>query len=84
MPRSGTQHFLHFFIFIFVKENGMKKTWIALLLLPALLLAACGGAAAQTQEKTESPEESAETVESSLYVKKVEDLPEDFILGMGR
>ena len=55
---------------------------IALLLLPALLLAACGGAAAQTQEKTESPEESAETVESSLYVKKVEDLPEDFILGM--
>ena len=60
----------------------MKKTWIALLLLPALLLAACGGAAAQTQEKTESPEESAETVESSLYVKKVEDLPEDFILGM--
>ena len=60
----------------------MKKTWIALLLLPALLLAACGGAAAQTQEKTESPEESAETVESSLYVKKVEDLPEGFILGM--
>ena len=60
----------------------MKKTWIALLLLPALLLAACGGAAAQTQEKTESPEESAEAVESSLYVKKVEDLPEDFILGM--
>ena len=60
----------------------MKKTWIALFLLPALLLAACGGAAAQTQEKTESPEESAETVESSLYVKKVEDLPEDFILGM--
>ena len=60
----------------------MKKTWIALLLLPALLLAACGGAAAQTQEKTESSEESAETVESSLYVKKVEDLPEDFILGM--
>ena len=59
-----------------------RKTWIALLLLPALLLAACGGAAAQTQEKTESPEESAETVESSLYVKKVEDLPEDFILGM--
>ena len=60
----------------------MKKTWIALLLLPALLLAACGGSPAQTQEKTESPEESAETVESSLYVKKVEDLPEDFILGM--
>ena len=59
-----------------------RKTWIALFLLPALLLAACGGAAAQTQEKTESPEESAETVESSLYVKKVEDLPEDFILGM--
>ncbi len=59
-----------------------RKTWIALLLLPALLLAACGGAAAQTQEKTESSEESAETVESSLYVKKVEDLPEDFILGM--
>ncbi len=59
-----------------------RKTWIALLLLPALLLAACGGAAAQTQEKNERPEESAETVESSLYVKKVEDLPEDFILGM--
>ena len=59
-----------------------RKTWIALFLLPALLLAACGGAAAQTQEKTESPEESAETVESSLYVKKVEDMPEDFILGM--
>ena len=60
-----------------------RKTWIALLLLPALLLAACGGAAAQTEEqKGEIAEESAETVESALYVKKVEDLPEDFILGM--
>ena len=59
-----------------------RKTWIALLLLPALLLAACGGSPAQTEEKTQGAEESAEPVESSLYVKKVEDLPEDFILGM--
>ncbi len=47
-----------------------RKTWIALLLLPALLLAVCAPAAA------------AEDEESVLDVIKVEDLPEDFILGM--
>ena len=56
-----------------------RKIWIALLLLPALLLAACGGSPAQTEKKNEIAEEP---VESSLFVKKVEDLPEDFILGM--
>ena len=50
----------------------MKKTWIALFLLPALLLAACGGGSAAPAPKIEG---------SSLYVEKV-DLPGDFILGM--
>ena len=62
----------------------MKKTWIALLLLPALLLAACGGAAGQKPVEIEKMDLIPDTkIEgSSLYVKQVADLPEDFILGM--
>ncbi len=62
----------------------MKKTWIALLLLPALLLAACGGTAGQKPAEIEKMDVIPETkIEgSSLYVKQVTDLPEDFILGM--
>ncbi|MBR3474098.1 MAG: glycosyl hydrolase 53 family protein [Oscillospiraceae bacterium] len=44
-----------------------KKTWIAMLLLPALLLAVCAPLAA---------------AEDTLHVIQVKDLPEDFILGM--
>ena len=47
-----------------------RKTWIALLLLPVMLLAVC------------VPTAEAEDEESALNVIKVEDLPEDFILGM--
>ena len=50
----------------------MKKTWIALFLLSALLLSACGAGGAAPRPKIEG---------SSLYVEKVE-LPKDFILGM--
>ena len=60
-----------------------KHMWIALLLLPALLLAACGAQtgenmAAET-EPTAGPEEK---IVSDLYVRQVDGLPEDFILGM--
>ncbi len=55
---------------------------IALLLLPALLLAACGGQSLASGEEHLSPGNGETKAESSLYVKKVEGLPEDFILGM--
>jgi len=49
----------------------MKCKWICLLVV-CLLLSGCG-----------APEREADSVKSdSLYVKKVENLPEDFILGM--
>lgn len=60
-----------------------RKTWIALLLLAALLLAACGQASetGETEEKTVYiPDGKIEG--SDLYVKQVENLPEDFIFGM--
>ena len=44
-----------------------RKTWIALLLLPVMLLAVC------------VPTAEAEDEESALNVIKVEDLPEDFV-----
>ena len=58
--------------------NGTKKKAAALaaLLAAALLLCSCGSASAP--QKTERIDVSSE----SLYVKKVENLPEDFILGM--
>ncbi len=52
----------------------MKKL-IALFLLAAMLLTACGG------KTDEQPGDNTAST-SSLYVQKVEDLPEDFILGM--
>ena len=72
-----------------------KQVWIAMLLLAALLLAACGAReetdpAVQASAEPEA-EQSAETAaaspeekdeESSLHVLKVENLPEDFIMGM--
>lgn len=56
-----------------------KKTasLLAAALAAALLLTGCGGGAA-APEKTEAIDMSSET----LVVKKVENLPEDFILGM--
>ena len=69
-----------------------RRIGIALLLLPALLLAACGGGGEQGAEQTPQPVEAAqqepafsapaETKEGELSVLKVEELPEDFILGM--
>lgn len=64
----------------------MKKRFIRTLslLLAALLLTGCGGTA-QTPEETQPPETEKviQKIEgSSLYVEKVENLPEDFILGM--
>ena len=56
--------------------KNRKRAVIAALLCTALLLAACGSAAS-------APKEEKHTVSSeTLYVKKVENLPEDFILGM--
>ena len=53
----------------------MKKRWIAYLLGAALLLSACG--------PKELPETGNAGVSSdTLYVEKVENLPEDFIMGM--
>ena len=53
----------------------MKKRWIAFLLGAALLLSACG--------LKELPETGDAGVSSdTLYVEKVENLPEDFIMGM--
>lgn len=68
----------------------MKRSlWIALLLLPALLLAACGAQAGETAGTApeETTEEAAavkteEKIISDLQVQKVDGLPEDFILGM--
>ena len=55
--------------------KNRKRALTALLLAAALLLCACGSGAAPKEEKN--------TVTSdSLYVKKVENLPEDFFLGM--
>ena len=70
-----------------------NKAWIALLLLPVLLLGACGAQTApaavpgerEAANEGERPEESlpgAGGAESELNVIKVENLPEDFILGM--
>ena len=57
-------------------EKTKKRALTAVLLAAALLLAACGSAAS-------APKEEKHTVSSeTLYVKKVENLPEDFILGM--
>ena len=55
----------------------MKKLlWITVLLLPALLLAACGAAPAEGESA------GTEAEAGGLYVRPVEDLPQDFILGM--
>ena len=56
-----------------MKRKGSSASAAAL--AAALLLSAC---ASPAREKTELPAVSSE----SLYVKKVEDLPADFILGM--
>ena len=57
-------------------EKTKKRALTAVLLAAALLLAACGSAAS-------APKEEKHTVSSeTLYVKKEENLPEDFILGM--
>ena len=73
-----------------------RRTWIALLLLAALLLTACGESAEQSAEpsaeQTPQPVEETQQEEPAvsapvetkeeLSVLKVENLPEDFILGM--
>lgn len=58
----------------------MNRMLTALLLLIALTLTGCAGAGKAPETAAAPREEKA--VESSLYVKKVESLPEDFILGM--
>ena len=56
-------------------EYIMKKRWIAYLLVAVLLLSACG--------PKELPETGDAGVSSdTLYVEKVENLPEGFIMGM--
>ena len=55
----------------------MKKRWIVLL-AAALLFSGCAGNKIEVENVI--PTEKIEG--SSLYVKKVEDLPDDFILGM--
>lgn len=73
-----------------------RRTWIALLLLAALLLTACGESAEQSTEpsaeQTPQPVEETQQEEPAvsapvetkeeLSVLKVENLPENFILGM--
>ena len=74
-----------------------RRTWIALLLLAALLLTACGESAEQSTEPSaeQTPQPAEETpqqeepavsapveTKEELSVLKVENLPEDFILGM--
>ena len=61
-----------------IREKGrskfsMKKRWILLALAGTLLLSACGPAREERKPDVQS---------DSLYVQKVENLPEDFILGM--
>ncbi|MBQ4565133.1 MAG: glycosyl hydrolase 53 family protein [Oscillospiraceae bacterium] len=59
----------------------MKKTirFLALLLAMILSFTACGS----SSEESQPPEPPAEPVTSdTLYVQKVENLPEDFIMGM--
>lgn len=59
----------------------MRKTirFLALLLTMILTFTACGS----SSEESQAPEPPAEPVTSdSLYVRKVENLPEDFIMGM--
>lgn len=55
----------------------MKKRWIVLLLAATMLLGCTG---AKIKVENVIPTEKIEG--SALYVKKVEDLPDDFILGM--
>ena len=58
----------------------MKRTkWIALLLCAALLLSACAQSAAP---RPAAAEKEVEMKSETLYVKAVEGLGEDFILGM--
>ncbi len=56
-----------------------KRTWLCLL-LAALLAAGCLSGCGGTEE--EGGDRAAEVTSESLYVKKVENLGEDFILGM--
>ncbi len=55
----------------------MKKRWIAMLLVTALLTACAG-----TKIDVENVIPTEKIEGSSLYVKKVEDLPDGFIMGM--
>ena len=59
-------------------KRKKRLSALAAALAAALLFSACGGAAPAAEEKTEGTVMRSE----SLYVKKVENLPEDFILGM--
>ncbi len=56
-----------------------KARMLAGVLAMALLLTACGGT---QQAETPSPQEASTVTSETLYVKKVENLPEDFIMGM--
>ncbi len=61
----------------------MKRILAMLLAATMLLLTACTSVPADPEETTTAPQEGAAGVSSdSLYVKKVENLHEDFILGM--
>lgn len=67
----------------------MKKRWMILLLTAAMLIGCAGNRPAGENGGTEAPTGKTESViptekieGSSLYVKKVEDLPDDFIMGM--
>ena len=59
-------------------KRKKRLSALAAALAAALLFSACGGAAPAAEEETEGTVMRSE----SLYVKKVENLPEDFILGM--
>ena len=64
-------------------KNRNFYALVAALLAMVTVLSACGSTGTGSAGTTEAPTEPANTVTSdSLYVKKVENLSEDFILGM--
>ena len=60
----------------------MKKLLWAVLAAALLLTACAGGPVGQDQQEISSDTNEPPVTSDTLYVKKVENLPEDFILGM--
>ena len=59
----------------------MQKRWMILLLAAAMLFG-CAGKNEASEEAPGNVNPTGKIEGSSLYVRKVEDLPDDFIMGM--